>query len=252
MDVKAGKTKIAWIGTGVMGYWMCKHLMDAGFDMLIYTRTKAKAQALLDQGAEWADTPKAAAEKADIIFSIVGYPKDVENVYLAEDGILAGAEPGSIIVDMTTTKPSLAETIYEEAKKRSCSSIDAPVSGGDVGAKEGRLAIMAGGDKEAFDAVSPLFSLMGKNIIHEGEAGAGQHTKMCNQIQISGTMIGMSESLLYGYKAGLDINTMINTISKGAAGCWSLDNLAPRVAKGDFDPGFFIDHFIKDMGIALE
>lgn len=252
MNLQKEKTRIGWIGTGVMGFWMCRHIIDAGYAVTVYNRTKSKAQPLIDEGAQWADSPRETAEHSDIVFSIVGYPQDVEQVYFGDDGILNGAAPGTITVDMTTTKLSLALRIYESAVRKSCSSIDAPVSGGDVGAKEGRLAVMAGGDPDAFKTVEPLFNLMGRHVIYEGKPGSGQHTKMCNQIQIAGTMIGMCESLLYGYRAGLDISTMVSTISKGAAGCWSLDNLAPRVAGNDFDPGFMIEHFIKDMGIALE
>ncbi len=240
---------IGWIGTGVMGRWMCQHLMDAGYKAVVHNRTAAKAQPLLDAGAVWADSPAAVAEQADVIFTIIGYPKDVEDVY---NELTSAVKAGTILIDMTTTKPSLAESIAVKAAEAGAHFIDAPVSGGDVGAREARLAIMAGGEKEIFDDVLPLFELMGKNIVFEGKAGAGQHTKMCNQITIAGTMIGVSEALLYGYKAGLDVATMVSTISKGAAGCWTLDNLAPRVIKKDFAPGFFVDHFIKDMGIALE
>ena len=240
---------IGWIGTGVMGRWMCQHLMDAGYKAVVHNRTAAKAQPLLDAGAVWADSPAAVVEQADVIFTIIGYPKDVENVY---NELITAVKAGAILIDMTTTKPSLAESIAVKAAEAGAHFIDAPVSGGDVGAREARLAIMAGGEKEIFDDVLPLFELMGKNIVFEGKAGAGQHTKMCNQITIAGTMIGVSEALLYGYKAGLDVATMVSTISKGAAGCWTLDNLAPRVIKKDFAPGFFVDHFIKDMGIALE
>lgn len=245
-------TKIGWIGTGVMGRWMCQHLMDLGYDMTVYNRTKSKAQPLLDAGATWVDSPSDVAAASDVIFTIVGFPPDVREVYLADTGILKGATAGSILVDMTTTEPSLAIEIYTEARAQQVSSVDAPVSGGDVGAREARLSIMVGGDEVAVQAVMPLLSAMGKNIVHQGEAGAGQHTKMCNQITISGTMIGVCEALLYGHKAGLDLETMLSSISGGAAACWSLDNLAPRVLKRNFDPGFFVEHFIKDMRIALD
>jgi len=244
--------KIGWIGTGVMGESMCSHIMKLGFTTYVYNRTKKKTASLVNNGAIWCESPKEVTEKSDIIFTIVGYPVDVESVYFSENGILAAAEPGKIFIDMTTTKPSLAQKIDQAAKKHACMSIDAPVSGGDVGAREARLAIMAGGERETFDYILPLFEAMGKNIVYEGTAGSGQHTKMCNQITIAGTMIGVCEALLYGYKAGLDINVMLDTISKGAAGCWSLDNLAPRIAAGNFAPGFYVEHFIKDMGIALE
>ena len=251
-SVEANTTKLGWIGTGVMGRWMCQHLMDLGYSMTVYNRTKSKAQPLIDDGATWADSPSDVAAVSDIIFTIVGFPPDVRQVYLGENGILTSAKAGSIIVDMTTTEPSLALEIYTEAKQQDVSSVDAPVSGGDVGAREARLSIMVGGDDDAVQAIMPLFSAMGKNIVHQGGAGAGQHTKMCNQITISGTMIGVCEGLIYGHKAGLDLETMLSSISGGAAACWSLDNLAPRVLKRDFDPGFFVEHFIKDMSIALD
>ena len=251
-EVHPSQIKIGWVGTGVMGRWMCQHVMDLGYTATIFTRTKSKADPLLKAGATWAGSPAEVAESSDIIFTIVGFPEDVRQVYLGENGILTTAKSGSIVVDMTTTEPSLAIEIHQAARAKGVSSIDAPVSGGDVGAREARLAIMIGGDQEAVDAIHPLFEAMGQNIVYQGEAGSGQHTKMCNQITISGTMIGVCEALLYGAKAGLDLEIMLSTISKGAAGCWSLDNLAPRVLKRNFDPGFFVEHFIKDMGIALD
>ena len=251
-EVHPSQIKIGWVGTGVMGRWMCQHVMDLGYTATIFTRTKSKAAPLLKAEATWADSPAEVAESSDIIFTIVGFPEDVRQVYLGENGILTTAKSGSIVVDMTTTEPSLAIEIHQAARAKGVSSIDAPVSGGDVGAREARLAIMIGGDQEAVDAIHPLFEAMGQNIVYQGEAGSGQHTKMCNQITISGTMIGVCEALLYGAKAGLDLEIMLSTISKGAAGCWSLDNLAPRVLKRNFDPGFFVEHFIKDMGIALD
>ena len=251
-EVNPSQTKIGWVGTGVMGRWMCQHVMDLGYTAMIFTRTKSKADPLLKAGATWADSPAEVAENSDIIFTIVGFPEDVRHVYLGENGILTTAKSGSIIVDMTTTEPSLAIEVYQTAQAQGISSIDAPVSGGDVGAREARLAIMIGGDQKAVDAIHPLFEAMGQNIVYQGKAGSGQHTKMCNQITISGTMIGVCEALLYGAKAGLDLEIMLSTISKGAAACWSLDNLAPRVLKRNFDPGFFVEHFIKDMGIALD
>ncbi len=240
---------VGWIGTGVMGRWMCQHLIDSGYKAVVHNRTRSKAQPLLEAGATWADSPEEVAEKADIIFTIIGYPKDVELVY---ERLISSVREGTILVDMTTTKPSLAVDIAKRAQEKKAHFIDAPVSGGDVGAKSARLAIMAGGAEDIFDLVQPLFEIMGKNIVYEGIAGSGQHTKMCNQITIAGTMIGVSEALMYGYKAGLDMEKMISTISKGAAGCWTLDNLATRIVQKDFAPGFFVDHFIKDMGIALE
>ena len=211
-----------------------------------------KAAALLEQGLEWADSPGQVAAQADVIFTIVGFPEDVREVYLNENGIVDSAREGSILVDMTTTEPSLAVEIYQAAQQKGVQSIDAPVSGGDVGAKNAGLSIMVGGDKETVDQVMPLFELMGKNIVYQGKAGSGQHTKMCNQITIAGTMIGVCESLLYGHRAGLDLTTMLSSISGGAAGCWTLNNLAPRIVNRNFDPGFYVEHFIKDMSIALK
>ncbi|GBC97867.1 2-hydroxy-3-oxopropionate reductase [bacterium HR17] len=247
-----GVTRIGWIGTGVMGRWMCWHVLRSGYSVTLYNRTKEKAQPLLDEGARWADSPQEVAERSDIVFTMVGFPSDVREVYFSPKGILAGTRAGMILVDMTTTEPSLAKEIYEAAKAKGATALDAPVSGGDVGAREARLSIMVGGDRDAFEAVLPLFEVMGKNIVYQGGAGAGQHTKMCNQIVIAGTMIGVCEALLYGYKAGLDLETVLQSISKGAAACWTLDNLAPRILRRNFDPGFFVEHFVKDMEIALK
>jgi len=245
-------TRIGWIGTGVMGLSMCGHLMDAGHPATVFNRTRAKAEPLLAKGAAWAESPRAVAEASDVVFTIVGYPDDVRRVYLEADGVLAGLAPGKIAVDMTTTSPSLAVEIFAAAQAKGAHTLDAPVSGGDVGAKNAALSIMVGGEANIFEAVRPLFERMGRIIAHQGAAGAGQHTKMCNQIVIAGSMIGMCESLLYATRAGLDPQAMLGSITKGAAGCWSLDNLAPRILKGDFAPGFMIDHFVKDMGIALD
>ena len=250
-EITPGKTRIGWIGTGVMGRSMCGHLVDAGYTATVYNRTPSKAAPLIEKGAAQADSPRQVAAESDVIFVIVGHPSDVRSVILGDDGILEGAEPGSIIVDMTTSEPSLAEEIFAAAKARSVHAIDAPVSGGDVGAKEARLSIMVGGENEPVEAVRPLFELMGKTIVHQGPAGAGQHTKMVNQILIATGMIGVCEALLYGYKAGLDLDTVLQSVASGAAGSWSLSNLGPRIIQGRFDPGFFVEHFIKDMGIAL-
>lgn len=252
LQVQAGKTRIGWVGAGVMGRWMCQHILNAGYTVTIHSRTQSKAQPLLEAGAVWADTPAQVAASSDVSFSIVGFPEDVRQVFFGPDGLLAGAREGSILVDMTTTAPSLAQEIAQEAEKNGVFAIDAPVSGGDVGAREARLAIMVGGNKDAVDAMNPLFSLMGKSIMYQGPAGCGQHTKMCNQITIAGTMIGVCEALLYGARAGLDLEVMLASISKGAAGCWTLENLAPRVLRRNFDPGFFVEHFLKDMQIALD
>ncbi|CAM2010271.1 NAD(P)-dependent oxidoreductase [Acanthopleuribacter pedis] len=242
---------IAWIGTGVMGAPMCGHLADSVGAVRVFNRTKSKAQPLLDQGAVWCESPAEAAAGADLVFTIVGFPTDVRAVYFGKQGILTTLKQGAVCVDFTTTSPSLAMEIDEAAKQRGAAAVDAPVSGGDVGARKAQLSIMVGGDAAAVDRVHPLLQKLGKNIVHQGPAGAGQHTKMCNQIVIAGTMIGVCESLLYATKAGLDLETMLSSISKGAAGCWTLDNLAPRIVKRNFEPGFAIDHFIKDMGIAL-
>ncbi|MCZ6468757.1 MAG: NAD(P)-dependent oxidoreductase [Candidatus Dadabacteria bacterium] len=249
--VSPKRTTIGWIGTGVMGSPMCLHLIKKHYKAIVNNRTKRKAKQLIDNGAKWAQSPKAVAENADVIFTIVGFPKDVRQVYFGKDGIIEGLKKGSVLVDMTTTEPSLAEEIYEEARRKGASSVDAPVSGGDIGAQAGTLSIMVGGDKDAVNTVMPLLKFMGDNIVHQGGAGKGQHAKMCNQIMASALMIGMCETLLYGYKAGLDLNTMLSSVSKGAAASWMLDNLAPRIVKRDFRPGFYVEHFIKDMGIAL-
>jgi len=250
--IAPGKTRIGWIGTGVMGSSMVGHLMAAGFQATVYNRRKEKTAALLEKGAKWADSPKALAEASDVVFSIVGFPADVREVLIAKDGALAGAKPGSILVDMTTSEPSLAVEIYEAAKAKGVHSVDAPVSGGDIGAKEARLSIMIGGDKDVVEALNPCWNAMGKTIVHQGAAGAGQHTKMVNQVLIASGMIGVCEALLYGFKAGLDLPTVLNSVGSGAAGSWSLSNLGPRIMNNNFDPGFFVEHFIKDMGIALE
>ncbi|MFW9781056.1 MAG: NAD(P)-dependent oxidoreductase [Candidatus Heimdallarchaeota archaeon] len=246
------KQKVGWIGTGVMGKSMCRHILNAGYEVSIYNRTKKKSEDLVKIGAIWRPNAKEVAENSDIIFTIVGYPKDVEEIFFGEQGIMEGIKPNSIIVDMTTSEPTLAQRIYQQIQMKESFFIDAPVSGGDIGAREGTLAIMAGGDKEIYEKVLPFFNLMGKNVAYMGKAGAGQHTKMSNQILIASTMIGVVESLLYAYKAGNDLIKVINVIGKGAAGCWSINNLGPRIVKENFDPGFFIKHFVKDMGIALQ
>jgi 3-hydroxyisobutyrate dehydrogenase len=246
------KPVIGWIGTGVMGNSMLSHLVDAGYEACVFTRTKEKARGVIEKGALWCASVAALAQKTDIIFTMVGFPADVRNVYFGPGGLLEHARPGSVLADMTTTSPAIAVEIFEMAVSRKLHFLDAPVSGGDVGARNATLSIMAGGDRSIFEAMEPIFTIMGKKIIYQGKAGSGQHTKMCNQIQIAGTMIGMCESLLYGFRAGLDLPTMLSSVSGGAAACWSLDNLAPRILRRDFEPGFFVDHFIKDMGIALE
>jgi 3-hydroxyisobutyrate dehydrogenase len=246
------ETPIGWIGTGVMGLSMCNHLLNEGYRLTVYNRTKSKAQPLLTGGARWAASSRAVAEQSEVVFTMVGFPEDVREVYFGETGILAGGKPGTIVVDMTTTSPSLAREIYQVATSKSFQAIDAPVSGGDVGARAGTLSIMVGGDEGVVKAIMPLLKIMGKQIVHQGGAGSGQHTKMCNQIIIASTMVGVCECLLYGHKAGLDLPTMLRSITKGAAACWTLDNMAPRILKRNFDPGFFVEHFIKDMSIALD
>ncbi|WP_369878706.1 NAD(P)-dependent oxidoreductase [Bacillus sp. JNUCC-21] len=243
---------VGFIGLGVMGNSMASHILEAGYPVLVYTRTKQKAEEILNKGAVWQETVKDLSEKADIIITMVGYPSDVEEIYLGENGILRHAKEGAFVIDMTTSKPSLAKKIAEKAKEKSIHALDAPVSGGDIGARNGTLAIMAGGEKEAFEACLPLFSVMGENIQYQGPAGSGQHTKMCNQIAIAAGMVGVAEAMAYAEKSGLNPEQVLKSITTGAAGSWSLTNLAPRMLKGDFAPGFYVKHFIKDMGIALE
>ncbi len=251
-NINLSERKIGWIGTGVMGCAMCRHLIDNGYSTCVFNRSKQKAKPLIDAGALWVDSPKEVARQTDIVFTIVGLPSDVCDVYLSDNGIINGIKPDMILIDMTTTKPSLAIEIYNLAKLKGASFIDAPVSGGDIGAKNAALSIMVGGDREMVGVVMPLLQLLGKKIVYQGGASSGQHAKMCNQIVVAGNMIGICESLIYAYKAGLDVQTMLESVSQGAASSWLLSNLAPRIIKRDFDPGFFVEHFIKDMGIALE
>ncbi|MDD4648583.1 MAG: NAD(P)-dependent oxidoreductase, partial [Desulfoplanes sp.] len=246
------KEQIGWIGTGVMGSPMCMHLIEAGYPMRVYNRSRDKAAPLVGKGAVWCDSPAELAQGCDIVFSIVGFPADVEKVILGEQGALSTLAEGGIMVDMTTSHPSLAQKIHAAAAQGGKASLDAPVSGGDLGARQGTLAIMVGGEQKTFDQVEPLFHVMGKNIALMGGPGCGQHTKMANQILIAGTMIGVVESLLYAAKTGMDLDKVIDVIGSGAASSWSINNLGRRIAKKDFEPGFFIKHFIKDMGIALE
>lgn len=244
--------KIGWIGTGLMGSPMVKHLLNAGYQVNVHNRTKEKAADLISSGCEWFDTPAELAANSEVIVTIIGFPKDVEECYFGQQGIFKGIKPGAVLVDMTTTKPSLAVRIWEAAGRREAAFIDAPVSGGQLGAINGTLSVMIGGEKEIVDTVLPLFQVFGKNIVYQGPAGAGQHAKMCNQITIAGTMIGVCEGLIYGLKAGLNLETMLASITKGAAGCWSLDVLAPKIVKGDYSPGFSVDNFVKDLTICLE
>ncbi|MFJ7368635.1 NAD(P)-dependent oxidoreductase [Lysinibacillus sp. NPDC098008] len=246
------KQRIAFIGAGVMGASIIKHLLNNGHEVTVYTRTKDKAEPLIALGASWASTPAEAFQQNDIAFTMVGYPSDVEAVYFGENGLFQTAQSGNIVVDMTTSEPSLAKKIFEHAQKLGVEALDAPVSGGDIGAQNGTLSIMIGGNQATYNKLLPIMQHFGQNIVYQGEAGAGQHSKMCNQIAIASGMIGVCESLAYGLKAGLDLSTVLQSISSGAAGSWSLSNLAPRMIKGDFAPGFYIKHFVKDMKIALD
>ncbi len=243
---------VGWIGTGVMGASMCGHLLKHGYTVTAFNRSPEKLESVRALGAQTASSIAELASQCQVIFTIVGFPKDVRQVYLDTDGIVSHAQPGSILVDMTTSQPSLAIEIAQVAKERKLDALDAPVSGGDIGAKEARLSIMVGGESSVMTHVQPLFECMGKTIVHQGGPGAGQHTKMVNQTLIASYMVGISEALLYAHKAGLDINTVLQSVSSGAAGSWSLTNLAPRIVKNDFAPGFFVDHFVKDMGIVLD
>jgi 3-hydroxyisobutyrate dehydrogenase len=252
MQFSPQQTRIGWIGTGVMGRSMCGHLLTAGYKVTLFNRTKAKAAELFERGARWADTPRDVAAAADVVISIVGVPNDVRSVILGEDGALAGSKPGNVLVDMTTSRPSLAVEIAERAAERGFVSIDAPVSGGDVGARNATLSIMIGGDADTVAALEPIWKTMGTKWVRQGGPGAGQHTKMVNQTLIATGMIGVCEGLLYGYKAGLNLETVLESVASGAAGSWSLSNYGPRMMANNFDPGFFVAHFLKDMGIALE
>jgi 3-hydroxyisobutyrate dehydrogenase len=246
-----GRTRVGWIGLGVMGASMCGHLRDAGYSVTATTRTRAKAEPLLARGVAWAASPREVAERSDVVFSMVGFPRDVRDVVLGERGALAGLRAGSVLVDMTTSEPRLAQEIAQAAQARGAFALDAPVSGGDVGAREARLSIMLGGDAGAVAAVMPCLELLGKTLVHHGGPGAGQHAKLVNQTLIAANMVGVCEALLYAQRAGLDLETVLRSVGSGAAGSWSLLNLAPRMIAGDFAPGFFVEHFVKDMGIAL-
>ncbi len=235
-----------------MGAAMAGHLLSKGHALTVSSRTRSKAEGLLQQGARWAESPAQVAAESDVVFTMVGFPMDVSDVYLGEAGLVQQARVGMVFVDMTTAPPSLAGTIAETIKARGAHFLDAPVSGGDVGARNASLSIMVGGETGVMEAIRPLFESLGQTIVHQGATGAGQHAKLCNQIVIAGTMIGVCESLLYGSRAGLDLETMLQSIRGGAAACWALDNLAPRILARNFDPGFFVEHFVKDMGMALE
>ncbi len=244
--------RIGWIGTGVMGAPMCEHLLRAGYALTVFNRTRLKAQPLLDQGARWADSPAALAAETDVICTMVGFPQDVRGIYLQPDGVLSQARAGQVFVDFTTSEPTLARKLVRVACDKGAFVLDAPVSGGDMGARNASLSMMVGGESRVFEAIRPILSVFGKTLVYQGPAGCGQHAKLCNQITIAGTIIGVCEALLYAYKAGLDGETLLQSIRSGAAGCWTLEHLAPRMLKRDFEAGFFVEHFIKDMGIALD
>ncbi|MBV7389897.1 NAD(P)-dependent oxidoreductase [Enterococcus alishanensis] len=244
--------KIGFIGTGVMGQSIVKHFLAAGHEVAVYNRTKSKTDELVAKGAVWQDTPAKATESSEVVFSMVGYPSDVEEIYYGDNGVFSVTVRDKVLVDLTTSSPSLAEKIYQTAKEAGAESLDAPVSGGDLGAQNATLTIMVGGDQATFDKVVPLFDIMGKSYSLHGSAGLGQHTKMANQIMIAGTMTGMTEMLVYADKVGLDLNSVIETLGGGAASNWSLANYGPRILKQDYSPGFFVKHFIKDLKIALD
>ncbi len=251
-SVNPESTRIGWIGTGVMGRSMCGHLIEAGYRATIFNRSPEKAQPLIDRGAVWADSPLEVAQRSDVVFTIVGFPQDVESVILGSQGVLAGSRAGMTLVDMTTSRPALAESIARQAAQQQVAAIDAPVSGGDTGARNAALSIMIGGDAEAVRRISPLLQLMGNTIVHQGGPGCGQHTKMVNQTLIASGMIAVCEALLYAHKIGLDLPTVLKSVASGGAASWALSNLGPRMIEGDFEPGFFVEHFIKDMRIALD
>ena len=246
------KERVAFIGIGVMGKSMAGHILEAGYPLTVYNRTQSKADDLVARGATWADSPATAAEGADVVITIVGFPADVEATYFGDSGVFKTIKTGALVIDMTTSSPILAKRIAEAASEQGVGSLDAPVSGGDLGAREARLSIMIGGEQRDFDRAQPLFDIMGKNIQLQGPAGSGQYTKMCNQIAIASGMVAIGEALAYAKVAGLDPKQVLASIETGAAGSWSLSNLAPRALDGDLAPGFFVKHFIKDMKIALE
>lgn len=245
-------TVIGFIGTGVMGKSMAMNLIKEGYPVYVYSRTKEKANDLIENGAVWADSPKAIASQANVIITIIGYPKDVEEVYLGEDGLIPNGKENTYLIDMTTSTPSLAIKLYDLAKEKNIHVLDAPVSGGDIGARDAKLSIMVGGDQADFEAVLPILSVLGTNIVYQGKAGSGQHTKMCNQIVIASNMIGISEAVVYAIKSGLDPENVLKSITSGAAGSWGLSNLAPKMIHEDLEPGFYIKHLIKDINIAIE
>jgi len=252
MSASPDDTTTGFIGTGVMGRSMAAHLLNAGYGLHVHSRTRTKAESLLADGAVWEETVGELAPRCNVIITIVGFPQDVEEVYLGDNGLIAQARPGTILIDMTTSRPDLAVQINNKAHDAGMQTLDAPVSGGDVGAREARLSIMVGGNREAFDRTLPILELMGANVVYQGPAGSGQHTKMCNQISIASGMMGVCEAMAYAERSGLDPQTVLKSIERGAAGSWSLSNLAPRMLAGNFAPGFYVKHFIKDMKIAID
>lgn len=250
-DVAPGRTRVGWIGTGVMGASMAGRLLDAGYEVTVTTRTREKAKALLDAGATWASTPTEVASVSDVLCTMVGYPADVRDVLLGPDGALEALAAGAFAIDFTTSAPALAEEVAARAATLGVSALDAPVSGGDIGARGGTLSIMVGGDEATVERARPLFDVLGRTVVHQGGPGAGQHTKMVNQTLVASTLVGVCEALVYARRAGLDVERVLESVSSGAAGSWALSNLAPRALAGDFAPGFFVDHFVKDLGIAL-
>jgi 3-hydroxyisobutyrate dehydrogenase len=252
MNLSTGNVKVGFIGLGVMGKSMARNLMKAGYGLYVYSRTKNKAEDLIQAGAIWKDSAADVAREVDVTITMVEYPSDVEDIFLGASGVVAAAKPGAYVIDMTTSSPALALRIYEESRERGLKALDAPVSGGDIGARDGKLSIMVGGDEDAFESVLPVFQAMGSNIVYQGAAGAGQHTKMCNQIAIAANMMGVSEALVYAERSGLNPARVLKSIESGAAGSWSLSNLAPRIMQGNYEPGFYVKHMIKDLGIALQ
>jgi 3-hydroxyisobutyrate dehydrogenase len=251
MTIEPGKTRVGWIGTGVMGSSMCGHVLAKGFTVTVHSRTRAKAEPLLGRGAAWADSAAEVAERSDVVITMLGFPDEVRGVYLGDAGLATAARAGQLLVDFSTSEPALARTIAEAAAARGAFALDAPVSGGDIGAREARLSIMVGGDEAAVRALEPIWSAVGKTVVRQGGPGQGQHTKMVNQILIATGMIGVCEALLYAHKAGLDPEKVLASVASGAAGSWSLSNYGPRILAGNFEPGFYVEHFIKDMAIAL-
>ena len=251
MNQNTNKPRVDFIGLGIMGRSMAGHILAAGHPLAVYNRSRGGAEALIDKGATWCDTPAAVAARSDVVITIVGLPSDVEEVWLGAQGILAGAQRGALLIDMTTSSPALAQRLAAEAQQRGCTALDAPVSGGDIGARDAKLSIMVGGDRAAFERALPVLQCMGTNVVHQGGPGAGQHTKMCNQIVIAGTIMGVCEGLAYARAAGLDLDTVMKSIGAGAASSVQLSVMGPKIIAGDLAPGFMIEHFAKDLGIAL-